>query len=171
MGPWSGMIEINSPEELLATYMDFCPIGPPPLCGYIHRTNILKKLAFQRYNGGKYSDVAGLTQLASKGKIIWLSDTHIQYRIHQGQSSQTVSTRDYYSLVRYLLENNWLPADSPLFHSYRFKHLRLKLRMMNNPSKRRTANLVRGYLLRTVLSKYIFKSRFHLNLIRRLLRQ
>lgn len=170
MGSWSGTMEIGSPTELLATYMDFCPVGPPPLCGYMHRTAILKQLSFSRKNGGKYSDVAALTQLASRGKIIWLSEAHMQHRIHAGQSSQKVRTRDYRSLVRYLINAGWLPAASPLFQSYRFKHLRLKLRMMDNQTKKRSASLIRIYLLRAVMFTYIFRPWFYLHLARRLFR-
>jgi len=168
MGAWSGRMEIGSPAELLAAYMDFRSVGPPPLCGYMHRTDILKRLSFSRVNGGKYSDVAALTQLASRGKIVWLSEAHMQYRIHAGQNSQSVSTRDYRSLINYLIDNEWLPGTSPLFQSYRFKHLRLKLPTMNKQTKRRSAALIRLYLFRAVLCTYLFKPGFHLHLARRL---
>ena len=101
----------------------------------MHRTDILKRLSFSRVNGGKYSDVAALTQLASRGKIVWLSEAHMQYRIHAGQNSQSVSTREYRSLINYLIDNEWLPGTSPLFQSYRFKHMRLKLPTMNKQTK------------------------------------
>lgn len=168
MGSWLGTMEIGSPAELLSTYMDFCPIGPPPLCSYMHRTEILKQLSFSRKHGGKYSDVAALTQLASRGRIVWLSKAHMQYRIHAGQNSQKVSTRDYRSLVNYLIDNNWLTATSPLFQSYRFKHLRLKLRMMDKHTKSRSALLIQRYLLRMLLFTYIFRLGFYLHLARRL---
>jgi len=168
MGAWSGKMEIESPTELLAAYMDFRSIGPPPLCGYMHRTGILKQLSFSRANGGKYSDVAALTQLASRGKIVWLSAAHMQYRVHAGQNSQNVSTRDYRSLVNYLIDNEWLSETSPLFRSYRFKHLRLKLRTMHKQNKKRSAALIQLYLLREVLCTYLFKPGFHLHLIRQL---
>ena len=151
--------------------MDFRSVGPPPLCGYLHRTEILKQLSFSPVNGGKYSDVAALTQLSAKGKIVWLSKAHIQYRIHDGQHSNKVSTRDYRILVNYLLNNEWLPATSPLFESYRFKHMRLKLRTMDKNTKKRSIMLVRIYLLRSIFFKYILKAGFHLHIIRRLFRR
>lgn len=171
MGSWSGKMEIGSPIELLTHYMDFCPVGPPPLCGYLHRTTLLRQLSFSRANGGKYSDVAALTQLSSRGKIVWLSSAHMQYRIHAGQNSQKVSTRDYRSLVNYLIDNEWLPANSPLFQSYHFKHLRLKLQMMDKRTKKRSITLIRLYLLQVVVFRFIFKLRFYRHLARRLLRR
>ena len=168
IGLQQGRVEINSPVELLTTYLGFSPIGPPPLCGYMHRTAILKQLSFSRFNGGKYSDVAALTQLASKGKIIWLSESLMQYRVHANQDSQRVNTRDYRLLINYLQKEDWLPTGSPLFETYRFKHLRLKLPTMNKQTKRRSAALIRLYLFRAVLCTYLFKPSFHLHLARRL---
>ena len=170
MGSWSGTLEIVSPTELLSTYMDFSRIGPPPLCGYMHRTSVLKQLSFSRFYGGKYSDVAALTQLVAHGTIMWLSTAQMQYRVHPSQNSQTVSTRDYRSLINYLVDHKWLPATSPLLKSYRFKHLRLKLRMMNKKTKIRSIVLVRRYLLSEVLFRYIFQPGFYLHLARLLFR-
>ena len=83
-------------------------------------------------------------------------------------NSQSVSTRDYRSLINYLIDNEWLPETSPLFQSYRFKHLRLKLPTMNKQTKRKSAALIRLYLFRAVLCTYLFKPGFHLHLARRL---
>ena len=167
IGLQQGRVEINSPVELLTTYLGFSPIGPPPLCGYMHRTAVLKQLSFSRLNGGKYSDVAALTQLASKGKIIWLSEPLMQYRVHANQDSQKVDTRDYRLLINYLQKEHWLPTGSPLFETYRFKHLRLKLRTLNTPDKRHTIKLIQRYLLHMLVTKYLFKLEFYRHLIRR----
>ena len=48
----TGVLRINSPNELLRAYLDFSVSGPPPLDGYLYRSDALRKISFDSSRGG-----------------------------------------------------------------------------------------------------------------------
>ena len=67
---------------VLRAYLDVSASGPPPLDGYLYRSDALRKISFDSSRGGKYSDVAALANLAELGPILWHCGPLMTYLQH-----------------------------------------------------------------------------------------
>ena len=147
------------PTDLIKRYFDISPIGPPPLCSYMIRSAIMKNLSFGWEFGGKYSDVLALASVVRQGPVKWLHEPLVRYRIHSGQDSRSTSIRNYRKLVRQIVTQGFLPADSPLLDVYRFKHFRLQVKNMQKPENHKRLQVVRRFMFAFVVNRLLTKKR------------
>lgn len=84
---------IGSADDLFYAYKKG-EINPFP--GYMYCTDYIKEMD-QSFGAGKYSDVVFLLKLLEKGRILWLSDPLMYYRIHADQDSQQY---DFFSKLK-----------------------------------------------------------------------
>ena len=157
MGHNKGSKIIQTKRELLTYYMEIGPTSPPPLCGYFFRAAVLKSIPFTSAIGGKYSDVVALSETTTFGKIIWICEPLLRYRTHNSQNSQTVSTLDFRSLINYMLKDGGFALGSIQVESYRFKHMRLKVRELAKSNRWRSSRIVACYLISFALRKLIWR--------------
>jgi glycosyltransferase involved in cell wall biosynthesis len=166
----SGFQYIHSPLDLLRRYLDVSATGPPPLDGYLYRTENLKRISFDSVRGGKYSDVAALAELASQGSILWHHKPLMSYLQHPGQDSQDVSTIDFRNLISYLRKTYPSLDLEGIIANYRFKHFRLKTKTLLSPTKVRTRKKLRRALCVHALRHLVARKSTYMLLFRRLCR-
>ncbi len=142
----TGILRVNSPIELLRAYLDFSASGPPPLDGYLYRSDALRKISFDSSQGGKYSDVAALANLAKLGPILWHCGPLMSYLQHSEQDSSEVSTKGFRNLVSHLKKTYPSAELEGLVATYRLKHLRMKAHNLSGPPKAKTRRTIRWAL-------------------------
>lgn len=139
----TGVQRLNSPIELLKPYLDMSANGPPPLDGYLYRSDALRKISFDSSHGGKYSDVAALAELAELGPIVWHCEPLILYLQHGGQDSSNVSTKSFRNLVSHLKKTYSSTELESFVATYRLKHFRMKAQKFSGPTKAQTRRKIR----------------------------
>lgn len=96
--PYVGPISSN---DLLRRYFSHHQLGIAPLPSYIYKKDAIQDLCFD-VSGGKYADVQWLSQWAAKGKMMWISDPMMVYRLHEGNDGNFESRRDRLRFLAYL---------------------------------------------------------------------
>lgn len=122
--------------EFFNHYFGFNPIAPPPFSAYCYRSDVFKNLNFSPDIGGKYSDVAGLSQLLDHGSIFWINTPLIKYRFHENQDSNQNHIVARRKLLRYAktqIEESKLINMSA---AYRTKYLMSKLSFKRQHARR-----------------------------------
>jgi hypothetical protein len=76
--------------------------GVIPFPGYIYKTTVLKELDVDNLPGGKYKDVAILSEMLDFGKVACLPDILMSYRIHSNNDSRYENIVDRISLLNYI---------------------------------------------------------------------
>jgi glycosyltransferase involved in cell wall biosynthesis len=94
--------EIINQNILTREYIKITDNNPPPFSGYMYRVNAIKNLSLNIDDGGKYCDLAFLIKVASAGKIMWLSEALMGYRIHSNNDTKTEEINDRLKLVRFI---------------------------------------------------------------------
>lgn len=74
-------------------------IAPYP--SYIYRTNALKNMKSDWVRYGKYNDAYMVSSLAERGKVIWVSNPIMNYRIHANNDSQKMDVEALKNLINY----------------------------------------------------------------------
>ena len=163
----TGILRVNSPIELLRPYLDVSASGPPPLDGYLYRSDALRKISFDSSRGGKYSDVAALAELAELGPIVWHCEPLMSYLQHEGQDSGNVSTKGFRNLVSHL-EKTYPSAElEGLVATYRLKHFRMKAQDFSGPTKAQTRRIIRWTLFLHTLRRLALRPAIYLLMFRR----
>jgi glycosyltransferase involved in cell wall biosynthesis len=109
---------IPSARELGRRYFSRAQSGIAPFPGYVYRRSAVGDIRFDE-EGGKYSDVAWLLLLAAAGRMVWLNDPLMTYRIHGGNDSNTHSMRDRLRFLRFIKRH--LPLlGSGMLTAYRY---------------------------------------------------
>ena len=70
-----------------------------PFPSYIYNKEKIEKLEFI-YDAGKYSDVTWLLRILEVGKIYWLTESYMYYRVHTNQDSMKFSYYEQYLLIK-----------------------------------------------------------------------
>jgi glycosyltransferase involved in cell wall biosynthesis len=149
---------IKSQKDLIQTYCKFGFSKPAPFPGYMYRVESLKKLIIKSKVAGKYTDVVMLLELLKKGKIFWLSDRLMEYRIHPNNDSGVECISDRKKLVNYF--SNILSDTDQLnmLNKYRLKYLiRIKLLKILRGPKRKFAEIFRNRHSLGVLIYHLIK--------------
>lgn len=94
--------------ELIESYFCYDSKGAPPFPGYLYRTNKLNNVRLDIRNGGKYSDLAFLTNILDNGYFLWLEKPLMSYRLHMNNDSKTYSEKDRESQYEFLNHNHLL---------------------------------------------------------------
>ena len=111
-------ITINNQQELAEKYVFFDSPGAAPFPGYLYRASIVKGINSHVSEGGKHADVSFLMKVAALGKILWIDDCIMHYRIHGENDSSIENIGDRMSLIRYIKKNTKLKNKD--FSHYKF---------------------------------------------------
>ena len=152
-----GTKTIKGSQELLKPYMEVGPLSTPPLCSYIFKSGVFKSISFDSKHGGKYSDLVALSEAATFGPIVWIYQPLMRYRIHSMQNSQEVSTLDFRNLLNYMIKKGKFDTDSIYIQSYRFKHMRLKLKFLFATRKWRSVQIISKFIICFILKRLIWR--------------
>lgn len=143
----------HSAEDLVKRYLTRKPVAPFP--SYIYNMKGLGELRVQHTYGGKYSDVQFLVEILKRGKIAWLTNPLIGYRVHHGQDSVTPNLPARLSLLRYIYANTEISRRSREAMQYRQEAWREWLNMPggelvfhHGPRRRRIERILACFLLR-----------------------
>jgi len=77
---------------------NYCLGNIAPFPGYIYNKEILRGLKFSD-ECEKYSDVIWLFNVANLGRIMWLAQPHMYYRVHSSQDSQIFDFNNQKKLI------------------------------------------------------------------------
>jgi GT2 family glycosyltransferase len=95
---------IASPQDLASRYFSRAQSGIAPFPSYVYHKQSLDTLRFP-LDGGKYSDVTWLLNLAMRGAIRWISKPLMIYRIHASNDGATESRRDRLRFLAFIKKN------------------------------------------------------------------
>lgn len=123
---------IESPRDLARRYFARAQSGFAPFPGYVYRRSAVGDLRLD-VNGGKYTDVAWLLNLAKTGALLWLNEPLMTYRIHGGNDGKLDSPRDRLRFMAFLKQNR-LSLGPDLVADYRCSFIYKP--MLNSPALR-----------------------------------
>lgn len=118
-----GTTLIYTKEQFFDYYCNFISTAPAPFPAYCYRSHLLKRLDFNRAYGGKYSDVAGLSQLLEHAPIMWLHSPLMNYRKHALQDSRTNDIIGRRLLTCYIRNQCGENETRAMLTAYRVKYL------------------------------------------------
>lgn len=95
---------IASPRSLARRYFARAQSGIAPFPGYVYRRSMVGKLRLDA-DGGKHSDVSWLMNVVMKGRIVWIAEPLMIYRVHSNNDSGTESLRDQLRFMGYMKQN------------------------------------------------------------------
>jgi len=116
-------ITISNLLTLLRSYMEINGPKHVPFPSYIYKTSKIKNNFISKDEGGKYSDFFFLTKLITHGKIFWLSEPLMSYRIHSQSDSSFESILDRINLINNICTKYNLHRKNNLIIQYKFKYL------------------------------------------------
>jgi glycosyltransferase involved in cell wall biosynthesis len=93
---------IENQNILVRQYIGISSSNPPPFPGYMYRVKHLKNIFFDGAEGGKYCDLTFLIKTASLGKIYWISDPLMGYRIHPSNDTKKENINHRIRLSRFI---------------------------------------------------------------------
>lgn len=130
---------IGSPRNFAQRYFARAQSGIAPFPGYVYRRCLIGEVRLP-LDGGKYSDVTWLLNLAMKAPILWVTTPLMTYRMHGGNDGSTESLRDRLRFLGFLKHSvNVLGND--LLSDYRcsFIYKRMASSNATSPARRRLA--------------------------------
>lgn len=104
---------LRHPAELAQRYFARYQSGIAPFPGYTYHRERIGGVRFDP-QGGKYSDVSWLLNLAQLGPLVWLNQPLMTYRIHTSNDGNTESRRDRLRFLGYLKKHQSTWAKSIL---------------------------------------------------------
>lgn len=99
---------ISSAIDLAARYFSRSQSGIAPFPGYVYKKSLVGN---QRLftDGGKYTDVTWLLELARRAEIVWIRLPLMTYRMHGGNDGNIESRADRFRFLGYLKRSRqWL---------------------------------------------------------------
>ena len=154
-----GTKKLTSKLEFFSHYFGFNPIAPPPFSAYCCRSDIFKNLNFSPDLGGKYSDVAGLSQLLDHGSIFWINTPLMKYRLHENQDSRQNHIVARRKLLRYAESQLGKPQLTNISAAYKTKYLMTKLSLKSQYARR--SSLILRYILSIFLTEMMTSWQFY----------
>lgn len=109
---------INNKQEMAEKYILSDSFGVAPFPGYLYRTSMVNWIVSNPNEGGKHADVSFLMKVSESGRILWLKDFIMYYRIHGGNDSSVENIGDRLSIIRYIKKNTRLKRSD--FDYYKF---------------------------------------------------
>jgi len=131
-----------------------------PFPSYIYNANIIKSNnIFISDYAGKYSDVIWLLEISKFGKISWLNEPLMLYRVHKGQDSARFTYKDQYKLELYYSKILSDEKKSRMFKKYRIHKIYLVMCLRLKQRKRLSSFIIKQLLLFLFYSphKYFIK--------------
>jgi glycosyltransferase involved in cell wall biosynthesis len=142
---------ITSPRNLARRYFSRAQSGIAPFPGYVYRRRLVGEVRLP-LEGGKYSDVTWLLNLAMKGPMVWAVAPLMTYRMHGGNDGSIESPRDRLRLLAFLKQNERL-LGSDLLADYRCSFIYKRMLSNSNVSPARR-KLARAYVKHYGRSRY-----------------
>ena len=99
---------IENQAKLLRGYFGI-KTSCPPFPSYMYRSSLVKGLANDNSEAGKYSDVTFLCKVLERGCIRWVSEPNMIYRFHNNNDSRKSDLGSKFKLVKHCIKNKWLP--------------------------------------------------------------
>jgi glycosyltransferase involved in cell wall biosynthesis len=140
---------VHDARQLAAHYYSRHQLGIAPFPGYTYSSARISGLRFD-VAGGKYSDVAWLLRVTARGRIVWLAEPLMTYRLHASNDGRKESIADRLKLFAFF-KSQVSTLGEGLIQDFRFflykKLLELDRRNLCalSPSRRRK---LRAYLTR-----------------------
>ena len=125
---------LNSPEELATHYLD-PEKGSVPFSVYLYKTEHAQKNKFDFKEGRDFANAAFLLKLSASGPFVWLSDTLVSFRLHEGNAPMGIDVRTILSFCRFIKNNFAVPEQ--VLSEFKMKKLVWWRLQQNNPEKTR----------------------------------
>lgn len=109
---------INNKQEMAEKYILPESHGVAPFPGYLYRTSMVSNIVSDPSEGGKHADISFLMKVVEAGKVLWLKDYIMFYRIHDKNDSSIENISDRLSIIRYIKRNTKLKSKN--FSYYKF---------------------------------------------------
>ncbi|GAA5163866.1 glycosyltransferase family 2 protein [Viridibacterium curvum] len=122
MGGVSAVRDIAGAEALARAYLEHQSSGVAAFPGYMYRRATLAGLCLDPDHGGKYADVSFLMKLAERGRLRWLPQVLMHYRIHGGNDSGRESIPQVRKLLHYVCSTTSIRRDSAIVREYRYRY-------------------------------------------------
>lgn len=158
---------LDRPHQLAVRYYSRHQLGIAPFPGYVYSMARVGDLRFDT-TAGKYSDVAWLLRVADRGKIVWIAEPLMTYRLHSSNDGRSESIRDRLRLFAFFKKHadelgSGLIEDFRFFLYKKIFELHRKRATQLSPARQRK--------LRAYMTRYRFR-RFarldhHLSLLRK----
>ena len=142
---------IGSPRNLARRYFSRAQSGIAPFPGYVYRCSSVGQVRLP-LEGGKYSDVTWLLNLAMKAPMVWISAPLMTYRMHGGNDGSVESLRDRLRFLGFLKQHR-SRLGKDLLADYRCSFVYKPMTMRETPSAVRR-NLARKFLRHYGWSRY-----------------
>lgn len=143
--------EIIENQNILARqYIGITSSNPPPFPGYMYRVSCIKNILLDGTEAGKYCDLTFLIKLASVGKIYWISDPLMGYRIHSSNDTKKEDINHRLRLMRFIYKNTDIKRNSSECLETRFLNW---MRWLKNPP---TTDLQKRYRKKIALKFVIY---------------
>ncbi len=99
------------PQELLSGFFQI-PMAITPFSSYLFRKSCLANLTMRFSEGRKHADAGYLAKVARQGKVYWIAQELMNYRLHGKNDSGIFDIKALFSLCRFLKKVNFLPANT-----------------------------------------------------------
>lgn len=106
-------LEFSLPKELFTSHLRG-EIAPFP--SYIFRSNDIKNVKSDWVKFGKYNDAYMVSSMAERGRVIWVSNPIMNYRIHANNDSQKMDIEALKNLITYGYEIGVKEKEIALFY-------------------------------------------------------
>jgi GT2 family glycosyltransferase len=157
--PFSGPITFNN---LVSKYFSKHQNGIAPFPSYAYHKKVAQSLKFAS-NAGKYGDVQFLIQVANLGKMVWISNPMMIYKLHGTNDGGIESRRDRLRFLRFL--KNFSGLDKVLITDYRYFMYR-KIIAGNESSDKTYLKILASYIVGYRFKRY-FRIDTYLNLLKK----
>jgi glycosyltransferase involved in cell wall biosynthesis len=95
---------INHPTNLARRYFSRSQSGIAPFPSYVYNKKLVNTERIP-VNGGKYTDVTWLLNIARRGTIVWTRQALMTYRLHETNDGNVESRSDRLTFLAYLKTN------------------------------------------------------------------
>jgi glycosyltransferase involved in cell wall biosynthesis len=144
--------QVCSARSLARRYISRAQNGIAPFPGYVYRSKFVGEIRLP-VDGGKYSDVTWLLELAKKAPLVWIAAPLMTYRIHGGNDGGVESTRDRLRFLGFLKRNADVLGED-LLADYRGSFIYKPMLKIERDATLRT-RVVRGFLRNYSWQRYL----------------
>lgn len=140
---------IENQNHLVRQYIGISSSNPPPFPGYMYRVSYLKNIFLDGAEGGKYSDLTFLIKIASLGKIYWISEPLMRYRVHPCNDTKKEEINHRIRLSRFIYKTTDIKRKSSEDMEMRFLNwLRwLKIHFRTDPKTKHRKKIILKFIV------------------------
>ena len=109
-------IIFDAPEPFYKKYL--MRTGISPLSSYLYRSSVYNSSILNDSDFGRCGDVIFISKGFNSGKILWINNVLMIYRIHNTNDTHAITLNDRDSLIKYILYHSAISNTSPLLLLY-----------------------------------------------------